>query len=259
MPERRRPVARRRPRTAISDAGLERGGHRAGVRGARGRGDRAGPGRRDRAWSRRDGRPHGLRRARARSRCPTWSGWPPAMPPVRSAPTGWFAVQRETRGHRPGAGRHGDRPAPGRGHRACEKGSTVVIIVGVLVEQDVDHRPARRSAGTVRVAVLAGGRSSEHDVSLASAEAVRAGLREGGPRAGRRPDRPRRALDARRRALALEPGGRAARRRRGVPGPARPFGEDGTVQGLLELLDVPYVGAGVLASASAWTRRCSRT
>ncbi|HYP47387.1 MAG TPA: D-alanine--D-alanine ligase family protein, partial [Thermoleophilaceae bacterium] len=28
-----------------------------------------------------------------------------------------------------------------------------------------------------------------------------------------------------------------------------PFGEDGTVQGLLELLDVPYVGAGVAASA----------
>ena len=29
-----------------------------------------------------------------------------------------------------------------------------------------------------------------------------------------------------------------------------PFGEDGTVQGLLELLDVPYVGSGVLASAA---------
>ena len=28
-----------------------------------------------------------------------------------------------------------------------------------------------------------------------------------------------------------------------------PFGEDGTVQGLLELADIPYVGAGVLASA----------
>ena len=28
-----------------------------------------------------------------------------------------------------------------------------------------------------------------------------------------------------------------------------PYGEDGTVQGLLELLDVPYVGAGVLASS----------
>ena len=28
-----------------------------------------------------------------------------------------------------------------------------------------------------------------------------------------------------------------------------PFGEDGTVQGLLELFDVPYVGSGVMASA----------
>ena len=28
-----------------------------------------------------------------------------------------------------------------------------------------------------------------------------------------------------------------------------PFGEDGTVQGLLECADVPYVGAGVLGSA----------
>ena len=38
-----------------------------------------------------------------------------------------------------------------------------------------------------------------------------------------------------------------------------PFGEDGTVQGLLELLDVLYVGAGVLAPRCAWTRSCSRT
>jgi D-alanine-D-alanine ligase len=30
-----------------------------------------------------------------------------------------------------------------------------------------------------------------------------------------------------------------------------PFGEDGTVQGLLEVADVPYVGAGVLGSAAA--------
>src|SRR4029453_18179533 len=28
-----------------------------------------------------------------------------------------------------------------------------------------------------------------------------------------------------------------------------PYGEDGTIQGLLELANVPYVGAGVLASA----------
>src|SRR4030095_10297369 len=30
-----------------------------------------------------------------------------------------------------------------------------------------------------------------------------------------------------------------------------PYGEDGTVQGLLELADLPYVGSGVLASALA--------
>ena len=50
--------------------------------------------------------------------------------------------------------------------------------------------------------------------------------------------------------LALDPGGgparRATSRSRCCTGP---FGEDGTVQGLLELLDVPYVGAGVLASS----------
>ena len=28
-----------------------------------------------------------------------------------------------------------------------------------------------------------------------------------------------------------------------------PYGEDGTIQGLLELANIPYVGAGVLASA----------
>ena len=38
-----------------------------------------------------------------------------------------------------------------------------------------------------------------------------------------------------------------------------PFGEDGTVQGLLELLGVPYVGSGVLAARRAWTRSSSRT
>ena len=33
-----------------------------------------------------------------------------------------------------------------------------------------------------------------------------------------------------------------------------PYGEDGTIQGLLELAGVPYVGSGVFASAAAWTR-----
>ena len=102
----------------------------------------------------------------------------------------------------------------------------------------------------MRVAVLHGGRSSEHEVSLASAEAAIGGLaaagheavpvlleREGGWRG---PDGT---------ALALVPGGGLLGADAAFPVLHGPFGEDGTVQGLLELLDVPYVGAGVLASA----------
>ncbi|HEY5188971.1 MAG TPA: D-alanine--D-alanine ligase family protein [Solirubrobacteraceae bacterium] len=102
----------------------------------------------------------------------------------------------------------------------------------------------------VSVAVLSGGRSSEHDVSVASAASVASGLRTAGYEAA--------TIDVGRdgvwrqagEVLLLAPG-------RGLPGhdvvfPALhgPFGEDGTVQGLLECLDVPYVGAGVLASAA---------
>ena len=100
-----------------------------------------------------------------------------------------------------------------------------------------------------RVAVLAGGRSSEHEVSLASGASVAAGLRAAGHavttiaigRDGvwRRDGEPL--------SVTLGPG---------LPGTDvvfpvlhGPFGEDGTVQGLLECLDMPYVGAGVLASA----------
>ena len=38
-----------------------------------------------------------------------------------------------------------------------------------------------------------------------------------------------------------------------------PLGEDGTIQGLLELIDVPYVGSGVLASAIAMDKGMSKT
>ena len=37
-----------------------------------------------------------------------------------------------------------------------------------------------------------------------------------------------------------------------------PFGEDGTVQGLLDLLDIPYQGAGVLGSSIAMNKRVSK-
>ena len=97
--------------------------------------------------------------------------------------------------------------------------------------------------------MLAGGRSSEHEVSLASAASVAAGLEQ----AGHEPVRIEVGRDGvwRRQdgLVSLVPG-------RGLEGidvvfPALhgPFGEDGTVQGLIECLDVPYVGAGVLACA----------
>jgi D-alanine-D-alanine ligase len=101
----------------------------------------------------------------------------------------------------------------------------------------------------VRVAVLAGGRSSEHEVSLASAAAVRDGLVE----AGHDPVWIEIARDGRWLVdggeLTLSPGGGLLGADVAFPVLHGPFGEDGTVQGLLELLDVPYVGAGVLASA----------
>ncbi|HTR37777.1 MAG TPA: D-alanine--D-alanine ligase family protein [Bryobacteraceae bacterium] len=97
-----------------------------------------------------------------------------------------------------------------------------------------------------RVAVIYGGRSGEHEISLRSARSV---------------------IDA------MDPGKYEvlhyiiSKEGKWSPGPILPepdgnpgidvvfpvlhgtFGEDGTVQGLLELADLPYVGAGVLASS----------
>jgi D-alanine-D-alanine ligase len=120
----------------------------------------------------------------------------------------------------------------------------------------------------LRVAVLMGGRSSEHDISLASAGSVIEALRDRYDTVSVEIDQEGRwALPA---AIppALEAGERDIRPVETLPilagssVPATladvdvvfpvlhgPFGEDGTVQGLLELAGVPYVGAGVLASA----------
>ena len=38
-----------------------------------------------------------------------------------------------------------------------------------------------------------------------------------------------------------------------------PFGEDGTIQGLLEMADIPYVGSGVLASAASMDKAVTKT
>jgi D-alanine-D-alanine ligase len=99
------------------------------------------------------------------------------------------------------------------------------------------------------VAVLGGGRSSEHEVSLASAASVREGLKA----AGHEPFAIQIGRDGVWRrdggAMSLEPGRGLAGADIAFPVLHGPFGEDGTVQGLLECLGVPYVGAGVLASA----------
>jgi D-alanine-D-alanine ligase len=110
----------------------------------------------------------------------------------------------------------------------------------------------------LKVAILAGGRSSEHEISLASARSVLE------------------SLDPAEYDVVTVAIGRDGRWELGsgdgsvaetLPVPAAnapatlgavdvvlpilhgPFGEDGTVQGLLELAGVPYVGAGVAASA----------
>jgi D-alanine-D-alanine ligase len=100
------------------------------------------------------------------------------------------------------------------------------------------------------VAVLAGGRSSEHEVSLSSGASVAEGLRA----AGHEVVDVRLQRDGTWWAAGAELDLRAGRGLLGAdavfPALHGPFGEDGTVQGLLEILDVPYVGAGVLASAA---------
>ncbi len=104
-------------------------------------------------------------------------------------------------------------------------------------------------AERLTVAVVAGGRSSEHDVSLASGRAVADGLRQAGHEVvwivAERDGSWRHDGET----LAVVPGGGLLGADVVFPALHGPFGEDGTVQGLLELLDVPYVGAGVTASA----------
>jgi D-alanine-D-alanine ligase len=155
-----------------------------------------------------------------------------------------------------------------------------------------------------RVGVIFGGRSGEHEVSLASAASVIAALerrghhvvpigiaRDGGWVVGGDPmralaEQARVALPTGdetgsvKKALAdraegvlsdtpaslvrLEPAG-------SVPSELRqgldvvfialhgPYGEDGTIQGLLEIADIPYVGAGVLASAVGMDKATMKT
>ena len=158
--------------------------------------------------------------------------------------------------------------------------------------------PERTVVARLRIGVLYGGRSGEHEVSLASAAAV---IRHLDParydpvpilvgKDGRwsLPERPpsvveasdiiqQARLDA---AKALAPAAPTLNEPRALlqPGPEAgsslvrgvsldvvfpvlhgPYGEDGTVQGLLELANLPYVGAGVLASAVGMDKAVMKT
>lgn len=125
----------------------------------------------------------------------------------------------------------------------------------------------------IRVMILFGGRSGEHEVSLASARAIMKALQKstryevtpvGITRSGRwlSSEDPLRELEA-------DKGGSGKVTHSTPHAPVReripasinnvdvvfpvlhgPYGEDGTIQGMLELAGVPYVGSGVLASAA---------
>lgn len=101
----------------------------------------------------------------------------------------------------------------------------------------------------MKVVVLGGGRSPEHEVSLRGASAVADGLR----RQGHEAVLVRLETDGRwtlgGEPLAVTPGGGLLGADCVFPVLHGPGGEDGAVQGMLELLDVPYVGSGVLSSA----------
>ena len=115
----------------------------------------------------------------------------------------------------------------------------------------------------VRVAVLAGGRSSEHDISVASARSVIAALDPEHyetvvveiDRAGRwelasgEREFPEASVETLPVVANSAPAATLGQVDVVLPILHGPFGEDGTVQGLLELAGVPYVGAGVAASA----------
>ena len=142
------------------------------------------------------------------------------------------------------------------------------------MDSEQEREPLQEAA--VRVGVIFGGQSGEHDVSLASARFVMNVLRKKGyevvpigiTRTGRwllagdphallsagGPEAPRAPDDTAGAGHELVPGAT------GQVFPSLdvifpvlhgPHGEDGTLQGLLELAGVPYVGCGVLASSLA--------
>jgi D-alanine-D-alanine ligase len=101
----------------------------------------------------------------------------------------------------------------------------------------------------MRVAVLGGGISSEHEVSLRSAASVAAGLRQAGHETVEVTIARDGAWTAEGEPVEFTPGGGLLGCDAAFPVLHGPGGEDGSVQGLLEVLDLPYAGSDVESSA----------
>jgi D-alanine-D-alanine ligase len=145
--------------------------------------------------------------------------------------------------------------------------------------------PSTRPAEPIRIVVLFGGQSAEHDVSCTTAAHVLAaidptryeieavGITRDGSFVRAADSMAALAQGARHLPPALDPSGpstdlvsvvsapAASRASRTVVLPLLhgPLGEDGTVQGMLELAGVAYVGAGVLGSALTMDKAMAKT
>ena len=120
--------------------------------------------------------------------------------------------------------------------------ATVQQRTGIVLEPEVRVIGEQRMSGAEfgKVAVLMGGPSAEREISLMSGNARARGAARKGRRRARVRSRRARPVGAKREGFArvfIALHGR--------------FGEDGTVQGALETLKVPYTGSGVMASALA--------
>ncbi len=150
----------------------------------------------------------------------------------------------------------------------------------------IEHGPGR--GRKMRLVLVFGGRSAEHEISVASATSVMGALDPerfdvipiGIDRDGRwhrlpgLPSAPQGSSELPSVgmeegdvvALSREPGEQALVSESGERAPIDvvfpvlhgPYGEDGTIQGVLELAGVPYVGAGVLASAVGMDKAVSK-
>jgi D-alanine-D-alanine ligase len=106
----------------------------------------------------------------------------------------------------------------------------------------------KRRFRDARVAVLLGGLSAEREISVQSGKAVAAALRSRGYRVAEVP-------------VGRDLAARLARLRPAVAFNALHgrYGEDGAVQGVLEVMAIPYTGPGILTSALAMDKTMAKT